>query len=131
MTARPYMSVSVQIDTPDAPALDNRVVRTVSWIATRQDSGRVHYTIYAHRRYVADGESPLATVLSAESIDPALVPDWVPWPPANWLASLELGKPDPDHKIRAYLAQEGSCRTVEVTGGIIPDPHTLFAGGVW
>ena len=131
MTARPYMQVSVQIDTPDAPALDGRPVRTVSWIAIRQDSGDVQYRIYAHHTYVAEGQGPLTTVLLAESLDPAAVPDWVPWPPAHWLASLELGKPDPDHKIRAYLEQEGSCRTVEVAGGIIPDPHTLFAGGVW
>ena len=94
MTTRPYMQVSVQIDTPDAPALDGRPVRTVSWIAIRQDSGDVQYRIYAHHTYVAEGQGPLTTVLLAESLDPAAVPDWVPWPPAHWLASLELGKPD-------------------------------------
>jgi len=125
------MQVSVQIDTPTAPALDGRPIRTVSWIAIRQDSGDVQYRIYAHHTYVAEGERPLTTVLAAESLDPAMVPDWVPRPPANWLASLDLPKGNPNASLLAYLAQEGSCRTVEVTGGIIPDPHTLFAGGVW
>jgi hypothetical protein len=104
---RPYMQVSVQIDTPDAPALDGRVVRTVSWIAIRQESGLVQYRIYAHHKDQAKDKEPLTEILRAESIDPAMVPSWVPWPPAGWLASLELDKPDPAASLRAYLAREG------------------------
>ena len=90
--ARPYMSVSVQIDTPDAPPLDGRPVHLVSWIASRfsHSTEYAQYTIFAHHRDGGD----LTTILDAKSIDPDMVPDWVPWPPANWLASLELGKPD-------------------------------------
>ena len=89
----PYMSISVQLDTPDAPPLDGRPVRLVSWTATRYDRGDVSYVIYAHHKDQAKDKEPLTEILRAEVIDPAIVPDWVPWPPANWLASLELGKP--------------------------------------
>ena len=86
--ARPYVSIYVAIDTPDAPMLDGKPVRTVSWTANRFSSGHTNFTVCAHH---ACGH--LVPLLDAESIDPALVPDWVPWPPANWLASLE---PDDD-----------------------------------
>ena len=87
VTARPYMSISVQIDTPDAPPLDGRPVRLVSWSAIRYDRGDVSYVIYAHHKDQAKDKEPLTEILRAEVIDPAIVPDWVPWPP-------ELGKPD-------------------------------------
>jgi len=90
VTARPYMSISVQIDTPDAPPLDGRPVRLVSWSAIRYDRGDVSYVIYAHHKDQAKDKEPLTEILRAEVIDPAIVPDWVPWPPAGWLASLEL-----------------------------------------
>ena len=90
----PFMSVSVQINTPDAPVLDGRPVRLVSWSANRYDRGDVSYVIYAHHKDQAKDKEPLTEILRADVIDPAIVPDWVPWPPANWLASLELGKPD-------------------------------------
>jgi len=89
----PFMSVSVQIDPPDAPVLDGRPVRVVSWTATRYDRGDVSYVIYAHHKDQAEDKEPLTEILRADVIDPAIVPDWVPWPPAGWLASLELGKP--------------------------------------
>ena len=103
MTARLFLQVSVQIDTPNPPLLDGRPVRLVSWTASRYSHGGVGYTIFAH--HCDDGG--LTTILDAKSIDPAMVPDWVPWPPPGWLASLELGKPDPDAAMRAYLAREG------------------------
>ena len=131
MTVAPYMSILVQLDTPDAPKLDGRPVHTVSWGAIRYDERPVEYTVYAHH---PDRAHALTTLTRGVDLPAILadLPAWVPRPPSGWLASLRMtAEPDPDHKIRAYLAQEGSCRTVEVTGGIIPDPHTLFAGGVW
>lgn len=89
------MQVSVQIDTPNPPLVAGKPVHTVSWTATRQDDGHVSYAINAH--HYGPDDAPLADrltpVMRAKSIDPAAVPDWVPWPPANWLASLE---PDGD-----------------------------------
>ena len=122
MTTASYMSISVQIDTPDAPALDGRPVRTVSWTAIRQDSGRVSYSIYAHHHDGAKGKESLTAVLYADALDRVTVPAWVPWPPAGWLASLELERdliaeasaaidaemyPDPAASLRAYMASEG------------------------
>jgi len=116
--ARPFMQVSVQIDTPDAPALDGRPVRLVSWTATRFSSDHTNYSIYAHHPH--GDPTPfgfLTTVLDATSIDPAIVPDWVPWPPAGWLASLELDR----DRIAAM------CDAIDAE--VYHPEH--FANGVW
>jgi len=107
--ARPYLQVSVQIDTPDGPAIDGKPVHTVSWTATRHDSGRVEYSVSAHHHGADDAPlcERLTRVLTCELINPAIVPDWVPWPPAGWLASLELRRDrfeDASAAIDAYEA---------------------------
>ena len=106
-TTAPYMSISVQLDTPNAPKLDGRPVRLVSWTANRYDRGDVSYVIYAHHKDQAEDKEPLTEILRAEVIDPAIVPDWVPWPPPSWLASLELRRDrfeDASAAIDAYEA---------------------------
>ena len=107
--ARPYLQVSVQLDTPDGPAIAGKPVHTVSWTATRSSDGRVSYSISAHHHGADDAPlcERLTRVLTCDALDPAIVPDWVPWPPTHWLASLELDKTDPDAAMRAYLAREG------------------------
>lgn len=95
-TTRPYMSVSVQLATPDGPLLNDKRVEVVSWTAIRyHHSDDVEYTINAHHPYIPGHdtlEDHITMVLHIrETLDPALIPDWVPWPPTGWLASLEMG----------------------------------------
>ena len=88
---RPYVSIYVAIDTPDAPRLDGKPVRSVSWSAYRFSRGgaQVEYTLTAHH-----SDTSLTTLGDGVDLPAILVdlPAWVPWPPANWLASLELDR---------------------------------------
>jgi hypothetical protein len=115
-TARPYMSVSVHIDTPDAPLLNGKTVQSVSWSASLSPWSGLEYTINAHHPYRSDDggtlDDRLTPVLRTKRVDPAIVPDWVPWPPAGWLASLELDAPAGIFTPSPEL----------VAGGFIPDP---------
>jgi hypothetical protein len=103
----PYLSISVQLDTPDAPRLNGRPVATVSWSAIRYPSlPRVTFVVYAH--YGDAAEPHIFTLLRTEATTTPDVPAWVPKPPPGWLASLKMtAEPDPDATFRAYLAREG------------------------
>jgi len=86
----PYLSISVQLDTPDAPLVDGRPVHVVSWCAVRYGDGEpAGITLYAH--HVTE---PYVTVLvRTENLATADVPAWVPRPPSGWLASLKMTEP--------------------------------------
>jgi len=119
--ARPYLQVSVQLDTPDAPPFDGKPVRGVSWTATRHDSGRVTYVVWAHHNNPGDALADRISKVAwmDDQLDPAMVPDWVPWPPANWLPSLEL---DQDQDRIAAM-----CDSIDAE--VYHPEH--FAAGVW
>lgn len=110
MTA-PYMSISVQLDTPDAPRVNGRPVRVVSWTATRYPGGKPGFSVYAHHPESADpADAPLTVLLCTNSLANPDVPAWVPRPPSGWLASLRMTA-EPDRVAQASTA--------------------LMAGGVW
>ena len=91
----PYLSISVQIDTPNAPRIDGRPVRLVSWIATRYDGAPAPtFRVYAH--FVGTDEPHLTLLLETTSLASPDLPTWVPRPPAGWLASLKMTEPDND-----------------------------------
>ena len=104
-SARPYVSIYVAIDTPDAPRLDGKTVRSVSWSAHRypREGAPIEFVVTAHHPHADDAEGCLTTMLETKSLASPDLPDWVPWPPANWLASLELPSPETCH------GQNGLC----------------------
>ena len=116
MTARPYVSIYVAIDTPDAPRLDGKTVRSVSWSAHRypREGAPIEFVVTAHHPHADDAEGCLTTMLETKSLASPDLPDWVPRPPVGWLASLELDDhvaetqfPAAVDAMRAYLAREG------------------------
>jgi len=87
---RPYVSIYVAIDTPDAPRLGGKPVRSVSWTAHRfsHAGSVVEFGVYAHH-----GNGQLTRIVEAKAPATPDVPDWVPRPPAGWLASLKMTEP--------------------------------------
>ena len=110
------MSVSVQLDTPDAPRVNGLPVYRVSWCAARFASEvGATFTVYAH--HPGTDEPRLSLLLQTEATTTPDLPAWVPRPPSGWLASLRMtAEPDPipqsatidaAESLRAYLEREG------------------------
>jgi len=102
---RPYVSIYVAIDTPDAPRLGGKPVRSVSWSARRfgREGAPVEFVITAHH-----GDGDLTTMLETQSQANPDLPAWVPRPPSGWLASLRMtAEPEPEPSL--YPPIPGAC----------------------
>jgi len=109
MTA-PYTSVSVQLPAPSSPYGDERV--SVNWSATRFSSGltEVIVGVFAGGRYTRLGSSDALTL--------PVVADWVPRPPAGWLASLRMTA-EPDQAEPDLIAQASAAMDIPADPAVV------------